>query len=221
MTDDSRPQLILPGSLLKRRLGLIEGAMPDPLPNQWAEHLELISKNGSLRGVDDLLALMLSELNRIQGQIDAYQEPDRHSETAMAAAMAELLDEWASPEQRGSLREVYFALLLGYLYGRLTKPGQKAMGEATKAHIKVLQADHKRRQGAQISAEASKAEAAGKKAEAKRIWDKLIREGRAEHGLPQLVQDRLAAQGIHVSVDTVTRWARIGGWRRKTKKRTR
>ena len=130
MTDDSRPPFILPDSVLMRRRGLLEGAMPQPLPRQWAEHLELLTADGKLTGVDDMLALMQRELDRLQEQIDPDDEPDRHSETVLAAATAGILSAQAEQAQRESRREVYFSLLLGYLYGRLTKPGQRSEREA-------------------------------------------------------------------------------------------
>lgn len=221
MSDDSRPPLILPDSVLKRRRGLLEGAMPEAPPRRWAEHLELLSADGKLTGVDDMLALMGSELDRLQQQIDTDDEPDRHSETILAAAAVEMLDDITGPEQRECRRAAYFSILLGYLYGRLTKPGKKAISERAEVYIRDYQAQMKRRQGGQSNAESKKIETAERMTEAKQIWDELIQAGRAEHGLPQLVQDRLAGRGVHVSVDTVTRWARIGGWRIKTKTRMR
>ncbi|MDZ7852324.1 MAG: hypothetical protein U5L98_06660 [Halomonas sp.] len=137
MTDDSCPPFILPDSVLKRRQGLLEGAMPKPLPRQWAEHLELLTADGKLTSVDDMLTLMRAELDRLQEQIDADEEPDRHSELVLAAPMAEMLDEKTDLEQRESRREVYFGLLLGYLYGRLTKPGKKSEAEASTALMKM------------------------------------------------------------------------------------
>ncbi|MDZ7854525.1 MAG: hypothetical protein U5L98_18300 [Halomonas sp.] len=219
MTDDSRTPFILPDSVLKRRGGLLGSAMPEAQPHQWAEHLELLTADGKLTSVADMLGLMRSELDRLQKQIDSEDEPDMHSEMVLAAAMAEMLDEKPAQKQLYGHREVYFALLLGYLYGRLTKPGKKTMRENAAVHIRDYQAQIKRRQGGQINAESKRFEAAERMAEAKQIWDELIRAGRAEHGLPQIVQDRLAGRGVHVSVDTVARWARIGGWRSNTKKR--
>lgn len=137
MMDDSRPPFVLPDSVLKRRPGLIEGAMPEPPPRQWAEHLELLTADGKLTSVDDMLALMQRELNRLQDQIDSDEEPDRDSETVLAAAMAEMLDERTGAEQRESRKEVYFALLLGYLYGRLTKPGKKSEAQSSAALMRM------------------------------------------------------------------------------------
>ncbi|MEQ6916653.1 hypothetical protein [Halomonas aquatica] len=138
MTDNSPSPFILPNSVLKRRPGLLEGAMANPSPRQWAEHLELIKADGKLTSVDDMLALMRSELDRLQEQIDSDKELDRHSETVLAAATVDLLDEGNAPEQRESHRDVYFALLLGYLYGRLTKPGKKSEAEDSTALIKMM-----------------------------------------------------------------------------------
>ncbi|MGM0692766.1 MAG: hypothetical protein ACQEUN_05075 [Pseudomonadota bacterium] len=136
MPDDSRPPFILPDSVLKRRRGLLEGAMPEAPPRQWAEHLELLKADGKLTSVDDMLALMRIELDRLQEQIDPDVEPDRHSEAVLAAAMAEMLDAKIGSEQRESRQEVYFTLLLGYLYGRLTKSGVKQERETA---IELLQ----------------------------------------------------------------------------------
>lgn len=132
MTDDSHPPFVLPDSVLKRRRGLLESAMPEAQapPRQWAEHLELLTADSKLTSVDDMLALMQSELDRLQDQIDPDEEPDRHSETVLAAATTGILSEKTGQEQRESRREVYFSLLLGYLYGRLTKPGQKQERES-------------------------------------------------------------------------------------------
>lgn len=137
MTDDSRPPFILPDSVLRRRRGLLEGAMPQPLPRRWAEHLELLTADGKLTSVDGMLALMQKELDRLQEQIDSADEPDRHSETVLAAATAGMLSEKAEQAQRESRREVYFALLLGYLYGRLTKPGKKSEAESAAALMRM------------------------------------------------------------------------------------
>ncbi|WP_404298109.1 hypothetical protein [Halomonas sp.] len=137
MTDDSRQPFILPDSVLKRRRGLLEAAMPEAPPRQWAEHLELLTTKGKLTSVDDMLALMRRELDRLQEHIGADEEPDRHSETVLAAATAEMLDERTEPERRENRREVYFALLLGYLYGRLTKPGKKSEAQAAAALMKM------------------------------------------------------------------------------------
>lgn len=137
MRDDSRPPFILPDSVLRRRRGLLEGAMPRPLPRQWAEHLELLTADGKLTSVDDMLALMQRELDRLQEQIDLDDEPDRHSETVLAAATAGVLSEKTEQARRESRREVYFALLLGYLYGRLTKPGKKSETESAYALMRM------------------------------------------------------------------------------------
>lgn len=147
MTDESHPHFILPDSVLQRRRGLLEGAMPEPPPNQWAEHLELLTADGKLTSVDDMLELMHNELGRLKDQIDASEEPDRHSEAALAASTASFLDEKATPEQRGVHRELYFAILLGYLYGRLTKPGKKSEKEATITFIELWLAREKKAKG--------------------------------------------------------------------------
>lgn len=137
MTDDSRPPSILPDSVFPRRRGLLEGAMPQPLPRQWAENLELLTADGKLTGVDDMLALIEKELDRLQEQIDPDDEPDRHSETVLAAATAGVLREKAEQAQQESRREAYFGLLLGYLYGRLTKPGKKSEAESAAALMRM------------------------------------------------------------------------------------
>jgi hypothetical protein len=146
-TDDARPPFIPPDSVLRRPRGLLEGAMPEPPPRKWAEHLELLTADGKLTSVDDMLAPMQRELERLQQQIDADDEPDRHSETVLAAATASVLVGKASPEQRSSHREVYFSILLGYLYGRLTKPGKKSEGEAVGALVKLRLDRAKKSQG--------------------------------------------------------------------------
>lgn len=173
MTDDSQPPFILPDSVFPRRRGLLETA-PEAPPRQWAEHLELLTADSKLTSVDDMLALMQKELDRLQEQVDSDEEPDRYSETVLAAATAGILSEKAGQAQREGRREVYFALLLGYLYGRLTKPGSKSMSEDAEAHIKVLQAQFPRKKGGKQTAEQRQAEAKKRMAEAKQRWDRLL-----------------------------------------------
>lgn len=78
MSDYAHPPFILPDSVLKRRHGLLEGVMPEPPPRHWAEHLELLTADGKLNSVGNILVLMRSELDRLQDQIDFDEEPDRH-----------------------------------------------------------------------------------------------------------------------------------------------
>lgn len=210
MYDDSRRPFILPDSVQKRRLGLIEGAMTAPPPHQWAEHLELLAADGRLTSVDDMLALMQNELDRLQEQIDSDEEPDRYSETVLAAVTAEMFDERIGPKQRESRREAYFAILLGYLYGRLTKPGKRAISESAAVHIRDYQAQIKRRQGGRSSAEIKRAETALRMAKAKRIWDELLASGRPERGLASIVAKRM-----NLTAKTIREW-RNAGWSNET-----
>lgn len=208
--DDSHPPFALPDSVLKRRRGLLESAMPEAPPRQWAEHLELLTTESKLTCVDEMLALMQSELDRLQDQIDADEEPDRHSETVLAAATASFLDSKASPEQRSNHQEVYFSILLGYLYGRLTKPGEKAMSESAAVHIRDYQAQIKRRQGGNSSAEKKRAEKALRMAKARHMWEELLASGRPERGLSNIVAKRM-----NVTAKTIREW-RKAGWSNET-----
>ena len=201
MTDNSKPPFMLPDSVLRRRRGLLEGAMPQPLPHQWAEHLELLTADGKLTSVNDMLALMQKELDRLQEQIDSDDEPDRHSETVLAAATAGMLSEKAEQVQRKSRREVYFALLLGYLYGRLTKPGSKSMSEDAEAHIRVLQAQLPRKKGGRKTAEQRKTAAKERMAEAEQKWDRL-----AARGVPERERSSIIAREMGVQPKTVREW---------------
>jgi hypothetical protein len=175
MTDDSTPRFILPDSVVKRPLGLIEGAMPNPRPRQWAEHLELLTTDGKFSSVGDMLELMHSELDRLQEQIDANEEPDRHSETVLAAATAEILDERAGQYQRENRRETYFAILLGYLYGRLTKPGKQSEREALGNYFvakKLSQAEARRQAGPRSVEDEREAGRQWMREKAAAIWEK-------------------------------------------------
>lgn len=209
MTNDSQPPFILPDSVFPRRRGLLEAA-PEAPPRQWAEHLELLTADSKLTSVDDMLGLMQKELDRLQEQINPDDEPDRHSETVLAAATASFLDSKASPEQRSNHREVYFSILLGYLYGRLTKPGEKAMSESAAVHIRDYQAQMKRQQGGKSSAERKRAEKALRMAEARRMWEELLASGRPERGVASLV-----AQRMNVTAKTIRVW-RKAGWSNET-----
>lgn len=179
MADESRPPFVLPDSVLRRRRGLLAGAMTNPPPHQWAEHLELLSAEGRLTSVEDMLALMRSELDRLQEQINPDDEPDRHAETVLAAATASVLDDRRLPVLR-------FSIILGYLYGRLTKPGKKSQEEVaaySRLARELLHRESRRQRGPQSLEEQRENGRSWMRGEADKLWKqdhaKVLRIGEA------------------------------------------
>ncbi|WP_373182417.1 helix-turn-helix domain-containing protein [Halomonas campaniensis] len=200
--------------------GLVAGAMEGQPTKDMANHLELIDEEGGILHGKELLLQMAYELQQLPSS-DAEGSTASEYAASMCMVMVRQLWTHVPDEQLEPMSNGQSLLVLGYLYGTLTMPSHVRHSEALESEITVLQANLKRREGGKSNAERKQAETSQHMAQAKRIWDELIRTGRAEHGLPQVVQDRLAARGVRVSVDTVARWARKGGWRSKTKKRTR
>jgi len=189
-------------------LGSIDASFPTLRDNE-----------GKLKAEQHFLLEMLEQLRWLEKTY--ANDLARIEEIQLCSSLIEELlgsENWQAPISEANS---FFSLYLGYLFGRMTLPSHDRYHEARNAGLKQFQADAKRHEGAVSNAEASKEATAERMAEGKQIWDELIKAGRSEHGLPQLVQSRLAARGVLVSVDTVTRWARKEGWRNKTKKRTR
>ncbi|MGJ7458160.1 helix-turn-helix domain-containing protein [Halomonas sp. RA08-2] len=200
--------------------GLIINAMKGQPTKEMADHLEIISKDGGVIHGKEMLLQMAYELRQLPSSEEDDSTTSEYT-ASMCWGMVRQLWKHVPDDQLGPMSNGQFLLVLGYLYGTLTRPSHDRYSKTMESEIKVLQANLKRQKGWLSSVETKQAETAKRMAEGKRIWDELIRAGRSEHGLPQVVQDRLAARGVRVSVDTVARWARKGGWRSKTKKRTR
>lgn len=202
------------------RRGLVAEAMEGQPTKDMANHLELIDEEGGILHGKELLLQMAYELQQLPSS-DAERSTASEYAASMCMVMVRQLWTHVPDGQLEPMSNGQSLLVLGYLYGTLTMPSHVRHSEALESEITVLQANLKRREGWENSIEIKQAETAKRMAEGKRIWDELIRAGRSEHGLPQVVQVRLAGRGIHVSVDTVARWAREGGWRSKANKRTR
>ena len=211
MTDDSRLSSPIPESLRKQH-GLLVYP-PHTSPYEWAQHLEVLTAEGELSGIDDMLKLIQQELNRLQEQLDADAEPDRHSETKLAAAVATILEHRPGPDQA----EIYFALILGYLYGRLTKPGEKTSRESA-AHwiiaMDLLQREQKRERGPQSLEEKREAGRQWMREKASEIWagdhEEELRIGAVAEKVRSMVEDE-AKEREAIRDESAKHWPRSLG----------
>ncbi|WP_136254458.1 hypothetical protein [Onishia niordana] len=171
----------------------------------------------------DILAVMLTEVRRLMRDDGEYETEWRGQVARKCEALIEFF--LAQSEQPVSDADPLNLAILFYKYGQLTMVSDQAhlaLGNTARHHVAT---EGKRRagnsEGGGKSGKTRQEEADQRKRVAKEIWEAFTRAGRQEHGLPQLVQDRLEGHAIHVSVDTVARWAREGGWRKKSKNRTK
>jgi dsDNA-binding SOS-regulon protein len=141
--DGVKPDLKLPKSLLQRQKGLIEGAMSNPPNRRQAEHLALLTTDNQLADSQDLLLLIQNELARLleQDSVDSEQQ----EELGWCAATTDVILKKLKSTQSDHRQEVYFSILIGYLYGRLTKPSEQQVRDSALEEIRLRINDTERK----------------------------------------------------------------------------
>nr|WP_299245353.1 hypothetical protein [uncultured Halomonas sp.] len=204
MTDKVSQFFSIPKSLKKRQRGLLESHVDRSHP--YAENLELLTAEGKAAGMENMLASMRSELDRLLVQTDPGKDPDTYNEILWAAITGDVLVRGDITELRADQREEYICFF-SFLYGRLTKPSDKSSRESGRVHIKAMFMELGRSKGGKKGAKTKKEEAARLMAEAQRLHENYAAHGRPTRGIAQLVSDRMG-----VSVKTVRKW-RQAGWK--------
>ncbi|MFC2993175.1 helix-turn-helix domain-containing protein [Halomonas tibetensis] len=183
--------------------GLIINAMKGQPTKEMADHLEIISKDGGVIHGKEMLLQMAYELRQLPSSEEDDSTTSEYT-ASMCWGMVRQLWKHVPDDQLGPMSNGQFLLVLGYLYGTLTRPSHERYSKAMESEIRILQIQMNGKASGKRSGQ-SRAEAAEPRImEAKHHHNRLAASGMEKRNIASKVAEIMGVSA-----------ASVRGWRRR------